>query len=109
MREAAVREPPCGAGGTSTRAFRITGAWLATAQGQRPVVGDGAVLPGRLDSAPEALARERHLGQLDAERAQRVGDRVRDGGRRRQRATLAGSLDAEWIERRRRHHVADLE
>src|SRR5713101_2854365 len=37
-------------------------------------------LSGRPDAAPETLACQRHLGHLDAERAQRIHHRVGDGG-----------------------------
>ena len=56
---------------------------------------------------PDLLRRERQVESADAERLERVHDRVRDGRRRADRARLADALDPERIARRRRHGAAE--
>ena len=58
---------------------------------------------------PEALARKGHLGDLDARRTERIDHRVGDGRRRREGAALPGALDPERVERRRGHHVVNVQ
>ena len=58
--------------------------------------------------APSTLrGRDRRLGDLDAERRERIVDRVDDRGRRGDRAALAYALLPELRIRRRRLHVHD--
>ena len=57
----------------------------------------------------ELARRQRRLGDLDAERVERVVDRVEDHCRRRDRAALAHALDAELGVGRRRLHVEDAD
>src|SRR5262245_37123341 len=64
--------------------------------------------PGARGEPPQPLARERHGRDRDGQRPQGIGHRVGDGGRRRQRAAFASTLDAERIKRRGRHHVVDV-
>ena len=67
-------------------------------QARRPRIVEGAAfMRGRAPAAraSDALRRDRQLGHLDAERRQRVVDRVGDRGRRPDRAALADALLAE--------------
>src|SRR5215475_1063218 len=64
---------------------------------------------GGLDRPPDLLGGGRHREVGDAERGQRVDDRVDHRGRDADRATLSDALDAERVVGARRDVVADLE
>src|SRR5450759_4106624 len=63
----------------------------------------------RLHRLPHALRRRRHFDIPDAERRERVDDRVDHRRRRADRAGFAAALDPERVVRARRDFGADLE
>src|SRR5450759_2247631 len=58
---------------------------------------------------PEPVGASGHVNVLDAQRAQRVADRVDDSGARRDRAGLADALRTQRVGRRRRDRSVDLD
>src|SRR5437773_4433741 len=83
------------------------GAWYWNAAGY---MAPPLFLLGGRDGLPDLARRERHVEVPDPEGLERVHDRVRDRGRRGDRPGLARALDAERVDRARRHravgHVA---
>ena len=61
------------------------------------------------DRFPDALGRRRHVDVGDAERRERVDDRVHHRRGRGDRARLADALDAHRVRRARRDRVVELE
>src|SRR4051794_26310837 len=62
-----------------------------------------------LDGAPDLLRGVRHVEMADPQWAERVDDRVGDGGRARDATGLADALDAECVDRAGRHGLVELE
>src|SRR5436853_5717292 len=58
---------------------------------------------------PDAFRRQRKIEMHDADRIQRVEHRVGDRGRRSDGTGFADALDAERIDRRRRHRATERE
>src|SRR6516164_8460400 len=74
------------------------------------IIGGSSLLAGCGCQLEQAARTERNLVELDVARQkpERVLDRLREQRPDRNRTGLAGTLDAERIERRRRHGVADV-
>src|SRR5262245_39551542 len=94
--------PPEWALSSATASLIVVGRWNAKS------FISGSLLGG-LDRAPDLLGGGRHRQVGDAERGQRVDDRVDHRGRHADRAALADALDAARVVGARRDVVADLE
>src|SRR3954471_2933190 len=90
---------------SATASLTVVGRWNAKS------FMSGSLLRslGGLDRPPDLLGRGRHREVGDAERGQRIDDRVDHGGRDADRAALADALDAERVVGARGDVVADLE